>query len=262
VYLCVSISEYFLFTHHHSFWPFVQNGLMPLATKDYKDFPLTRSNGDAPCPRVESFVVAITFIRCFNAALHDPASHIIMNWWNRDNKFVGGMRKVPPYTDLFWNLFFKVAPFLGDLKSEILLVNNERQIDELRHKRLTVFVRNDDNDLVAQEIPLVSPAIRAIVDNIHFVSVYGHKTMWETRTRPAFRASVLAQITKEAKDHEAAFYDSWKDFRRRFPLQAEVPAEEDGLDESIMQEFFDSPTPLAAAEAAAEAAAGSGSDGE
>ena len=98
--VCVSMCIYFR-THHHSFLPLVQNGLMPLATKDYKDFPLTRSNGDAPCPRVESFVVAITFLRCFNAALHDPANHIIMNWWNRDNKFVGGMRKVPPYTDLF-----------------------------------------------------------------------------------------------------------------------------------------------------------------
>ena len=42
---------------------FLQNGLMPLAVKEYKDFPLTRANGDAPCPRVESFVVAITFLR-------------------------------------------------------------------------------------------------------------------------------------------------------------------------------------------------------
>jgi hypothetical protein len=122
-----------------------------------------------------------------------------------------------------------------------------------------VFVRNDDNDLVAQEIPLVSPAIRAIVDNILFVSVYGHKSMWETRTRPAFRASVLAHITKEAKDHEVAFNDSWKYFRRRFPLQPEVPAEEDGLDESIMQEFFDDPAPPAPE---AEAAAASGNEGD
>ncbi len=119
-----------------------------------------------------------------------------------------------------------------------------------------------------QEIPLVSPAIRAIVDNILFVSVYrdGHKSMWETRTRPAFRASVLAQITKEANDNKVAFYDSWKDFRRRLPLQRrrlplqqEVPAEEDRLDESIMQEFFDDPAPPAPEP---EAAAESGNDGE
>jgi hypothetical protein len=87
--------------------------------------------------------VAITFLRCFNTALHDPANQhnheVDMNWWNRDNKFVGGMRKVPPYTDLFWNLFFKIAPFLGDLKTEILQVSTDRQIDDLRSKRLTVI---------------------------------------------------------------------------------------------------------------------------
>ncbi len=71
--------------------------------------------------------------------------------------------------------------------------------------------------------------------------------------------SVLAQITKEAKDNEEAFYDSWKDFRRRFPVQQEMPAEEDGLDrldESIMQKFFNDPA------SPAEAAAESGNDGE
>ncbi len=56
-----------------------------------------------------------------------------------------------------------------------------------------------------------------------------------------------------------AFYDSWKDFRRRFPLQPEVPAEEDGLDESIMQEFFDDPAPPAPE---AGAAAEIGNDGD
>jgi len=41
---------------------------------------------------------------------------------------------------------------------------------------------------------------------IFFVS--GHKSMWEARTRPAFRATVLAQIAKEAKDNKDAFYDA------------------------------------------------------
>ncbi len=107
-------------------------------------------------------------------------------------------------------------------------------------------------------MPLVSHAIHAIVDKFLFVSVYGHKSMWETRTCPAFRASVLAQITKEAKDHEVAFYDSWKYFRLRFPAQPEVPAEEDGLDESFIQEFFDDPAPPAPEP---KAAAESGNDG-
>ena len=91
VYLCACISCKLSYSC-------VQNGLMPLATKDYKDFPLTRANGDAPSPRVESFVVAITFLRCFNTALHNPENKIVMNWWNnlKDNKFVRGMRHVPP----------------------------------------------------------------------------------------------------------------------------------------------------------------------
>ena len=74
--------------------------------------------------------------------------------------------------------------------------------------------------------------------------------MWEARTRPAFRATVLAQIAKEAKDNEDAFYDSWKDFRRRNPVQQEAASEEDGLDEGIMQEFFGDPAPGPAAAAA------------
>ncbi len=52
-----------------------------------------------------------------------------MNWWNRDNQFVKGMRKVPPYFDLFWNLFFEIAPFLGDLKIKVLQVGTDGQID-------------------------------------------------------------------------------------------------------------------------------------
>ena len=226
----------------------VQHGLMPLAVKDYKDFPLTRANGDAPSPRVESFLVAITFLRCFNAALHKPEENIVMNWWNRDNSFVKGMRKVPPYTDLFWNLFFKVAHYLGDLKTEILQAGTDDAIDELRSKKVTVFHRDEDNEVVAKEIPLISPAIRAIIDNILFVSAYGHKCMWEARTRPAFRATVLAQIAREAKDNVDSFYNSWKDFRRRFPVQQEA-SEEDGLDEGLMQEFFGEPDPGAAAAA-------------
>jgi hypothetical protein len=72
--------------------------------------------------------------------------------------------------------------------------------------------------------------------------------MWETRTRLVFRASVLAQIMKEAKDNEDVFYA--KDFRRLHGFQVvqqQVPAEEEGLDESLMQEFFDDPaSPLVA----------------
>ncbi len=164
-----------------------------------------------------------------------------MNWWNRDDSFVKGMRKVPPYTDLFWNLFFKVAPFLGELKTEILQAGTDDVIEELRAKRVTVFLRDEENELVAKEIPLISPVISAIIDNILFVSSNGHKSMWEARTRLPFRATVLAQIAKEAKDNEDAFYDSWKDFRWRFPVQQEVASEEDGLDEGIMQEFFGDP---------------------
>ena len=230
----------------------LQNGLMPLHVKDYKDFPLTKANGDTPCPRIESFLVAITFLRRFNAALHKPENNIVMNWWNRDNKFVTGMNKVPPYTDIFWNLFFKVAPFLGDLKAEILQAGTEDAIDELRAKRVTVFLRDEENQLVATEIPLISPAIRAIIDNILFVSAYGHKSMWEARTRPAFRATVLAQIAKEAKDNADAFFDSWKDFRRRFPVQQEAAAEEDEFDEEMMEQFFGDAAPGPAAAPAEE----------
>ena len=133
-----------------------------------------------------------------------------------------------------------------------LCVCAEDAIDQLRAKRVTVFLRDEENNLVATEIPLISPAIRAIVDNILFVSAYGHKVMWEARTRPAFRATVLAQIAKEAKDNADAFFDSWKDFRRRFPVQQEAAAEEDEFDEEMMEQFFGDAAPGPAAAPAEE----------
>ena len=127
---------------------FVQSGLMPLATKNYKDFPLTRTNSDKPSPRIESFHMAVTFLRCFNAAVHDLENNIVMNWWKRDNRFVRGLRKVPQYTDLFWHLFFKVAGYLGEMKTSILDANTATQIDDLRARRVKVYVRNEDNEVV------------------------------------------------------------------------------------------------------------------
>ena len=94
-----------------------------------------------------------------------------------------------------------------------------------------------------------------LFDNILFVSTYGHKSILEARTRPAFRVQVLAQITKEAKENLDAFYTSWKDFHQRFPVQSDAtePAE---LDSDIMERFFDDPAPASAAEPAPAAATG------
>ena len=105
----------------NTFVPF-QLGLFPISVSEYSNFPLTSGKSLAPTERIESFHMAVGNLRCFNAALTNEEKIIRFDWFNRDNVFIKGAKRVFPYTDLFWAMFFKVIARLGPLKAIILQV--------------------------------------------------------------------------------------------------------------------------------------------
>ncbi len=99
-----------------------QMGLFPITVAKYSNFPLTSGKTLAPTELIESFHMAMGNFRCFNAALTNEERNISFYWFNRNNVFIKGAKKVLPYTDLFWAMFFKVIARLGQLKAIILQV--------------------------------------------------------------------------------------------------------------------------------------------
>jgi hypothetical protein len=101
---------------------FRQMGLMPPDTKSYPNYPLTCGQPSPATLRIESFHQAVGLIRCFDARRTDPARRIKCDWYDRDNEFLKGAKKLPQYTDLIWNLFFLVMKHYSPLRNLVLKV--------------------------------------------------------------------------------------------------------------------------------------------
>ena len=99
-----------------------QAGLFPYAVSEYNTFPLTSGKSLPRTERIESFHMAVGNLRCFNAAQNDEEKKIRFDWFNRDNVYILGAKRVFPYTDLFWAMFFKVIARMGPLKAIVLHV--------------------------------------------------------------------------------------------------------------------------------------------
>ena len=79
---------------------------------------------------------------------------------------------------------------------------------------------SDDDGYVTQEIRIISIPIRMIIDMMAFTGAYGHRTTLETkRTNPAFREAFRVYSTEMATNREDEFWNSWKDFRARYPAE-------------------------------------------
>ena len=172
--------------------------------------------------------MAVAHLRCFDARLTQDDGRIKFHFWDRHNDFVQGVRKVPPYTDLFWTMFYKIAPFLGGMKKVILDAKTDQDVDEISKMRVRVAIPDDhdDGEFTTVEVPLLSHDVRAMIDNIIFVSCYGHKKMFEARvpaeTRVAFRSAAF----NCAKEQEGSFYYLWKEYLARSGRSAEGAAVE------------------------------------
>ena len=137
------------------------------------------------------------------------------------------------------------------------------EIEEVRGMKVKVPVADEDGNIHTHEVSLVSPELRSMVDNMLFMSAYGHKSMFESnRTRQAFRAAYAAYSLKVAIDKVDEFYSSWKDYRRRHPVEraANAAGAADGEVDlgALMGGDSDDEVPLFGARppAAAEAPAG------
>ncbi len=84
---------------------------------DYPKYPLTSGTKPADSERIQSFHLAIAHLRCFDARLTRPDGLVKFNWWDRYNKYIKGVGRVRSYTDLFWAMVYKIALFLGGMKS-------------------------------------------------------------------------------------------------------------------------------------------------
>uniref|UniRef100_A0A7S0MVG4 Uncharacterized protein n=1 Tax=Cryptomonas curvata TaxID=233186 RepID=A0A7S0MVG4_9CRYP len=234
--------------------PTFRHGLMPLTKADYPNFPFTAGSDKKNWPgtismRVESFHNAVGSLRCFDATKSSPDKKPHFDWWDANNSFISGVRRDPQYTELFWVLFLKAAVNLGDAGKEIVEANKPEEIDNLRLRKVKV-VSHDGNDFTAQEIPLISDDMRAMIDNICYMGVYCHKTMFERLSvtrRTAFREHTL----KMARDFEDEFYTSWKSYRAEHPSETVVrTVDEDSECERLMNLLADGDDGAGAAGAA------------
>ena len=129
------------------------------------------------------------------------------------------------YIHLFWLSFFKVAFNLRDASKEIMEANSPGEIDALRLKKVKVVI-HDGNNFITKEVKLISDEIRSMVDNICYMAVYGHKSMFE-KISGARRAAFKEYALKVARDYEDEFYESWKSYRAEHPVEAAVSLEQD-----------------------------------
>jgi hypothetical protein len=186
---------------------------MPVGKADYSKFPFTSGTKPHYSDRLQSMHLAIAHLRCFDARLTTTTGAIKFNWWDRSNDFIRGVRRVPPYTSLYWTMLFKIAPYLGGLKKLILEAKTSKDIEAIRKMRVTLPVPDEHNEgeFINMETPLLSTNFRAMIDNMLFVGCYGHKTMFEDRVPQASILAFRNAALKIAREQEDSFYYLWKE---------------------------------------------------
>ena len=126
---------------------------------------------------------------------------------------------MPPYTDLFWAMFYKITPFLGGMKKLILDAKTAEDLEDIRKMTVKVTIPDEENEgeFSTREVPLLSTEVRAMIDNKLFLACYGHKVMIEDRVP---QSSILAFkfrscAMKNACENESNFYYLWKQYLER-----------------------------------------------
>ena len=68
-----------------------------------------------------------------------------------------------------------------------------------------------------------------MIDNMLYVSCYGHKAMFEDRVTSASLLTFSNLALKTAREKVDEFFESWKDYRRRIPIYKPDENDEDDL---------------------------------
>ncbi len=98
---------------------------------------------------------------------------------------------MPPYTDLFWAMFYKIVLFLACMKKLILDAKTVEDVEDIRKMTVKVTIPDEQNEgeFSTREVPLLSTEVLVMIDNMHFLACYGHKVMFEDRVP---QSSILA----------------------------------------------------------------------
>lgn len=193
-------------------------GLMPMTRDQYPDFPFSHGNSATPTMRLENFHLAVGNLRCFDATKNTPDKKPYFNWFDQDNCFIAAARRAPPYTEIFWILWLKISTNLGDSAKEIFEADTSAEIDALRKKTIKLDVA-EGTDIVTKEFSFITPDLRAMIDNICFMAVYGHNSLFEQRVPLARRTAFREYALKSARDNEDEFYSCWKRYRAANPFK-------------------------------------------
>ncbi len=143
-----------------------------------------------------------------------PDGRIKFNFWDRHNDFIKGVRRVHPYTDLFWAMFYNIAPFLDGMKKVILEAKTDKDVDAIKkmHVQVPIPDENSEGEFINVQVPLLSDDVQAMIDNMLFVACYGHNKMFEDRVPQqailAFRNCAL----RNSRENEDNFYYLWKQY--------------------------------------------------
>ena len=160
-----------------------------MITQDYQDHPFSSQNATNRTLLIESFHTAIASLRCFDSTKNKDNKKPHFDFFDRDNCFIAGARHAPAYNGpVFFLLWLKAAPYFGEFGKEIAEASTTAEINALCSMAVKV-VRYTDGEYVTESEPLISAELRAIIDNILFMSVYGHKTLFEQRVSPQRRAA-------------------------------------------------------------------------
>ncbi len=85
----------------------------------------------------------------------------------------------------------------------------------------------EGRDFVTKEVRFITPELRAIIDTICFMAVYGHNNLLEVRV-PAARSNAFHKYAlKAASDNEDKFYAAWKRYCAANPSNASGGADTD-----------------------------------
>ena len=71
---------------------------------------------------------------------------------------------------------------------------------------------DNEGEFVNTEVPLLSREVRAMIDNMLYVSSYGHKKTFEDRVPQASIAAFRSCALKNSRENENAFYLLWKEY--------------------------------------------------
>ena len=190
-----------------------------MTTQDYPDHPFSSQNATNRTLMMESFHTAIASLRCFDSTKNKDNKKPHFDFFDRDNSFIAGARHAPAYNGpVFFLLWLKAVSYLGEFGKEIAEASTAAEIQALRTMAVKV-VRYTDGEYVTESAPLISTELRAIVDNILFMSVYGHKTLFEQRVSPQRRAAFQKMAHDVAENNEDEFYEAWINYRALNPAK-------------------------------------------